>query len=111
MAKSTKNGLEKQNAILGQFASTVRSEERRIRKGEMNFIESVIAESAIKKAEWEKKKPAPQPFISFYNPNNPLNGFLSKSKSEQKEIMARIKADKKAQEKAAKEMNISAENC
>lgn len=111
MAKSTKNGLEKQNAIIGQFASTVRSEERRIRKGEMNFIESVIAESAIKKAEWEKKKPAPQPFISFYNPNNPLNGFLSKSKAEQKEIMAKIKADKKAQEKAAKEMNIQSENC
>jgi len=111
MAKSTKNGLEKQNAIIGQFASIVRSEERRIRKGEMNFIESVIAESAIKRAEWEKKKPTPQPFISFYNPNNPLNGFLSKSKAEQKEILARIKADKKAQEKAAKEMNIQSENC
>jgi cell division protein FtsN len=111
MAKSTKNGLEKQNMILGQFAKTVRQEEHRIRKGELNQIESIILESARKKAEWEKKKPAPQPFISFYNPNNPLNGFLSKSKDEQKRIMAQIKADKKAQEKAAKELTTDSENC
>jgi len=107
MAKSTKNGLEKQNAIIGQFAKTIRQEEHRIRKGEMNFIESVIAESARKRAEWEKKKPAEKPFISFYNPNNPLNGFLSKSKSEQKEILARIKAE----QKAAKVSNNQSENC
>lgn len=96
MAKSTKNGLEKQNQIIGQFQSVIRSEERRIRKGEMNFVESVIAESARKRAEWEKKKPAPQPYISFYNPNNPLNGFKGKSKDEQQAIMKRLKAEEKA---------------
>lgn len=107
MAKSTKNGLEKQNAIIGQFQSVIRSEERRIRKGELNFVESVIAESMRKKAEFEKSKPADQPRISFYNPNNPLNGFKGKSKDEQQEIMKRLKAEEKAKAKAQAEQLIN----
>lgn len=96
MAKSAKNGLEKQNQIIGQFQSVIRSEERRIRRGEMNFIESVIAESARKRAEWEKRKPAEQPRISFYNPNNPLNGWKGKSRDEQQAIAKRLKAEERA---------------
>lgn len=107
MAKSTKNGLEKQNAIIGQFQSVIRSEERRIRKGELNFVESVIAESMRKKAEFEKKRPEPKPYISFYNPNNPLNGFNRKSKDEQKEILKRLKAEEKAKAKAQTEQLVN----
>ena len=107
MAKNSKNGLEKQNIIIGQFAKTVRQEENRIRRGEMNFIETVIAESTRKRKEWESKKPAAQPYISHYNPNNPLNGFNQKTKDEQKAILKALKA----KEKAAKAVQVEIENC
>lgn len=74
---------------------------------EPTLVESIIAESAKKRAEWEKKKPTPQPFISFYNPNNPLNGFNTKSKDEQKAILKSLKE----KEKAAKLLTTSTENC
>jgi hypothetical protein len=104
MAKNAKNGLEKQAIILSQFERIVRNEKYRT---EPTLVESIIAESAKKRAEWEKKKPTPSPRISFYNPNNPLNGFNTKSKDEQKAILKSLKE----QEKAAKLLTTSTENC
>jgi len=104
MAKNAKNGLEKQAIILSQFERIVRNEKYRT---EPTLVESIIAESAKKRAEWEKKKPTPQPFISHYNPNNPLNGFNTKSKDEQKAILKSLKE----KEKAAKLLTTSTENC
>jgi len=44
----------------------------------------------------------PQPRISHYNPNNPLNGFNGKSLEERKAITAMLKQQEKALKAAAK---------
>jgi hypothetical protein len=72
--------FEKQDRIIGQFNRTARQPEG------PSFIEREMA----------KQRPAPAirvaaPRISFYNPNNPLNGFGSKSKAEQLEIKMAMK--------------------
>ena len=96
---STKTGIERQNAVLANFNRTLNSEKYRT---EPTQIERMIAESEKSRKAWEsKKKPAEQPRISFYNPNNPLNGFRSKTKAEQVEITKQIKASVRAAKKAA----------
>lgn len=103
MAKKSKNIEEVQNITLSGFQRTIQSEKYR---KEPTMVERIIAESAQKRKEWEAKH-QPKPFISHYNPNNPLNGFKSKSKDEQVAITKMLKAQEKATKAALKET----ENC
>lgn len=66
---------------------------------------SKVARSASQPSQIEREmarvrpevvKKEPRPEVSFYNPANPLNGIHKKSKAEQLEIKARVKAEKKA---------------
>lgn len=104
MSKKSKNIEEVQNITLSGFSRTIQSEKYRT---EPTMVERIIAESAQKRKEFERKNSQPQPRISLYNPNNPLNGFKFKSKDEQKAIMKMLKA----QEKAAKAVQQEIENC
>ena len=75
--------FEKQDRIMGQMNRIARQPET------PSFIEREMA----------KKRPAQAirvaaPRISFYNPNNPLNGFGSKSRAEQLEIKMAMKRKK-----------------
>ena len=103
MAKKSKNIEEVQNITLSGFQRTIQSEKYR---KEPTMVERIIAESAQKRKAFEAKQ-QPQPRISLYNPNNPLNGFKSKSKDEQIAITKMLKA----QEKAAKAALKETENC
>jgi hypothetical protein len=81
--------FEKQTIILNQFDRVIRNANR---STEPSFIEKEMARSA-------KMKPAnktPQARISFYQPDNPLNGFAGKRKVDKIAILEKIKADKKA---------------
>ena len=85
---STTIVFDKQTRILNAFSRVVRNAER---SSIPSFIEREMAASAKRKA------PKPQAErISFYQPNNPLNGFRGKTKAEQIAIMEKIKADAKA---------------
>lgn len=89
-----KDNLQRQNRVISGFGAVVRSEARRIASGELNFIEREILQSAKRTAAMSPQNEKPR--ISFYNPNNPLNGINGKSKAEQKAIIAKIKSDAKA---------------
>jgi hypothetical protein len=85
---STTIRFDKESRVLSQFERTVRNAQR---SSVPTFTERELAYSANRKA------PKPQPArISFYNPNNPLNGFAGKRKVDQIAILEKIKADKKA---------------
>ena len=77
---ATKTAFEKQDNIIGQFNRTARQPEG------PGFIEREMAKQKPSVTRTEPVR------ISFYNPSNPLNGFKSKSKSEQLEIKARMKS-------------------
>lgn len=64
MAKSRNNGIFKQENIIGGFASTIRQESRR----EWTKISERIGTAP-------RPTKVAEPRISFYNPNNPLNGI------------------------------------
>jgi hypothetical protein len=88
MAKRSGNsGKFKQDSIIAGFQREIRNERFQT---ELNITQQCIQNSV------NMKTPVEQPRFSFYNPNNPLNGFRSKSKAEQKEITARLKAEQKA---------------
>lgn len=97
MAKSANSGKLKQDAIISGFQREIRNEKYRT---QLSAVEqAILAGSKMK----EMKKPEPKPFISFYNPNNPLNGFHAKSKAEQQEISKMLRAQERAAKKAAKQ--------
>jgi hypothetical protein len=89
-----KNGLEKQQQILNQFERVIRHDSQRT---EPTLIETLLLQSEKKRIEWEKRRPQPAPRISFWNPNNPLNGFDFKTPDEKKAILASIKQREKTQ--------------
>lgn len=69
MGKSRNSGKLKQDAIIGSLRSTIRQEETR----EWTKISERIGTA---------KRPTntvAEPRISFYNPNNPLNGIRTNS--------------------------------
>jgi len=79
-----------QNSVLGNFTRTIRNHERSQRKGEN--LTQIERSMLTQKPSFNKD---PKPRISFYNPNNPLNGFNGKSLEERQSILAMIKATKK----------------
>jgi hypothetical protein len=88
MAKRTIS--EMQDSILNQFERTIRNAQR---NPQPTLVEQIMAESKIKQAAWEAKKasqPA-KPFISFYNPDNPLHQLKGLNKYERKIKTAELK--------------------
>lgn len=88
--------FEKQTTILNQF-------ERAIRNNERNPLPTVIELDMAATAKIAARKPfvkqAAAPRISFYNPNNLLNGFGGKTKADQLDIKEAIKANAKLAKK------------
>ena len=104
MAKS-RGGLtvyEKQDMVISQFERINRNAAR---NPEPTWFEKQVIESRKRSEAYAAKraKIEAQPRISFYNPNNPLNGFNSKSAEERKAITQMLKAQEKAAKLAAKE--------
>jgi hypothetical protein len=112
MAKSSRGGLtnyEKQDVLYSQFQRIIRKaewEERNPHKKELNDVERIIQRSKEDRAKFIAKHGDPalkeekqiSHRISFYNPNNPLNGSSSWSKQKWSEYNAKVKADKKAKQ-------------
>ena len=92
MAKSTRGGLtnyEKQDILYSQFQRIIRKsewEERNPDRRELTMVEKILKKSKEDKAKFQKKhaKRLEQQNVrvSFYNPNNPLNGSSSWSKEQ-----------------------------
>ena len=95
MSRKHKTIGEVQDQILNQFSHAIRSHERSQRNGELTLVEQLIqdAKRNSERAKVLQAKAAAKPYISHYNPNNPLNGFNSKSLEERTAIMAKIKED------------------
>ena len=105
MAKSSRGGMtvyEKQEVVISQFERINRAEARRTTP---TWLEQQIIDSRKRNEEYQKSiaNKKSEPRISFYNPNNPLNGFNSKSAEERKAITAMLKQQEKAAKKAAQE--------
>ena len=100
MAKG-KSGKEKQDQVYNEFQRVIRQE----KYAEPNLVQQIIAESAKQKAIHEDrlKRNPPQPFRSFHNPNNPLNGSSSWSRTQWEEYKLKVKAEKAMAAKIAKE--------
>jgi len=112
MAKSSRGGLtdyEKQDVIYSQFKRIIRKsewEERNPSKRELTLVEKLIKRSKEDKAKFIAKHGDPalkeekqiSHRVSFYNPNNPLNGSSSWSKQKWSEYNAKVKADLKAKQ-------------
>jgi hypothetical protein len=72
MAKRRNNGIFKQTQILTQFSIDIRQAQN---KNWLTVSEQAqLSGEQYKKREEERLAQAPQPRISMYNPNNPLNG-------------------------------------
>ena len=92
MAKSSRGGMtnyEKQDMIYSQFQKIIRKEQweaRNPEKRELTMVEKIMKKSKEDKAKFQKKyaKRLEQQSVrmSFYNPNNPLNGSSSWSKEQ-----------------------------
>ena len=81
---------EMQDIILNQFERTIRNAQR---NPQPTLVDTIIAESKIKQAAWEAQKasqPA-KPYISFYNPDNPLHQLKGLNKYERKIKTAELK--------------------
>ena len=107
MAKSSRGGLtnyEKQDVLYSQFQRIIRKaewEERNPDKRELTQVEKLILQSKIDREKFQKKhgdrdKRMFSQRISFYNPNNPLNGSTSWSKQQWADYRAKVKAEEKA---------------
>ena len=106
MAKATRGGLtnyEKQDQIYSQFQRIIRKsewEERNPDRKELNQVEKILKKSKEDKAKFEKKHSErikkESVRVSFYNPNNPLNGSSSWNKQQWAEYRAKVKAQEKA---------------
>jgi hypothetical protein len=101
----SKFAYDKQDQTIAQFN---RINRMAARNPEPTWFEKQVIESKQRAEAYRAKnaKKVEEPRISFYNPNNPLNGFSAKSKSEQREITQRLKAEAKAKAKLAKETTI-----
>jgi len=105
MAKSSRGGMtvyEKQDMVISQFE---RINRMAARNPEPTWFEKQVMESRRKAEEFRAKNAnrKEEPRISFYNPNNPLNGFNSKSAEERKAITQMLKAQEKAAKQAAQD--------
>jgi hypothetical protein len=96
MAKSSRGGLtnyEKQDVLYSQFQRIIRKaewEERNPDKRELTQVEKLIQQSRIDREKFQKKhgdrvQRQMSNRVSFYNPNNPLNGSSSWSKEQHAE--------------------------
>ena len=104
MAKGNRTpGKFKQDIVMSQFTKDIRQMETRTW---LNATERAI-EMGKRKLEYQQSLQQPAPRISFYNPNNPLNGFKHKSKEEQQRITKMLKE----QEKQRKLEENQAKNC
>ena len=92
---------EMQTRILNGFSNTLRNE----KYSEPSAVQKLIFESKKNRSirETRTREFNEKPRISFYNPNNPLNGFTGKTREEQERISLMLKAQDKATRKAAKE--------
>ena len=104
MAKSSRGGLtvyDKQDIVISQFERINRNEQYRTQP---TWFEQQVIDSKQRTADYAKRlvNNPPQPRISHYNPNNPLNGFNGKSLEERKAITAMLKQQEKALKAAAK---------
>jgi hypothetical protein len=74
-----KFAYDKQNQVINEFNRLIQNENRLKQRGqvELTQIEKSILESS------NRPKPAKrETYISFYNPNNPLNGSSSWTKQQ-----------------------------
>lgn len=71
--------MDKQANIISSFFKTARNNEG----GNPMAIDPHIKKEVVSR---------PKVQMSFYNPNNPLNGFKAKPKAEQKRILASLKS-------------------
>jgi hypothetical protein len=81
------NGFEKQDIIISQFEKQNRKtdwEKRNPHLRELTLVEQMIQQSKREREAFEKRKKQnpPKPYISHYNPNNPLNGSSSWNKEQ-----------------------------
>lgn len=81
---------EMQDIILNQFERTIRNAQR---NPQPTLVETIIAESKIRAAAWAAKNAnvKAQPFISHYNPNNPLHQLRGLNKVARKEKLSELK--------------------
>jgi hypothetical protein len=108
MAKSSRGGLtnyEKQDVIYSQFQRAIRKsewEDRNPSKRELTLVEKLTKQTKLDKEIFAKKNIDREetPFISTYNPNNPLNGSSSWSKQKWSEYNAKVKSDAKAKQQS-----------
>jgi len=92
MAKGNRTpGKFKQDIVISQFSKDIRQMEKRTW---LNATEQAI-EQGKRKLEYQQSLKETAPRISFYNPNNPLNGFKYKSKEEQQRITKMLKEQEK----------------
>ena len=84
-----KNVAKLQDTALNMFKRTIRNDE--ITKNEPTFFEKEVIWS--KEHDEKNPLPTPKPRISFYDPNNPLNGIFSKPLAYQKELQEKMKAE------------------
>ena len=83
-----KTGWEKQDIALGQFGKVSKMAD--LTANEPTFWEKQVEASKNSKTLQPARK-EPVARISFYNPENPLNGIFNKKKAEQKEIAESLK--------------------
>ena len=103
--------FEKQDVIYSQFKRIIRKtewEERNPDKRELTQVEKLIQQSKIDREKFQKKygdkNKDTRMFsqrVSFYNPNNPLNGSSSWSKQKWAEYNEKVKSEKLAKKQQA----------
>ena len=106
MAKSSRGGLtnyEKQDVLYSQFQRIIRKEEwesRNPQHRELTHVEKILKKSQEDKEKFQKKHAKrleqQKTRVSFYNPNNPLNGSSSWSKQQWAEYRQTVKDQEKA---------------
>jgi len=101
MAKGGQSIGDMQDRILGQMS---KNQERSLTALEQQLIDAsnnkVANDARLKAIEHDKNESR----ISFYNPNNPLNGFNGKTKTQQTKILEGLKNVEKAKLQEAKDL-------
>jgi len=88
----TKTNSEKQDQIIGQFERTLRN----AKYFTSNTKTGIFVNPRKETPKTEEVR------ISFYNPNNPLNGFRGKTKDEQDAIRKQMRQLEKEHKNASK---------
>ena len=103
MAKG-KSGKEKQDNVYNEFQRVIRQS----KYDGPTMVEQIIADTAAEKLIHEDrlKRNPPKPYISHYNPNNPLNGSGGWSKNQWETYKEKVKADKAIAAREAKQQKI-----